>query len=105
MFYSHNCIIDMKTANIQKDANNDLCVTCKNFPSCMYVKSGSRPIRNCEEFEVHEFRPVIESANPIESDLESEELVYYGLCTNCGNRITCMNSSPDRIIWHCEEYV
>ena len=105
MFYSHNCINDMMTANIQKDAYNDLCVTCKNFPSCMYVNSGTRPIRYCEEFDVHAFRPVIESANPSESHIESEELVYYGLCKNCGNRITCMNSSPDRIIWHCEEYV
>ena len=95
----------MTTANIQKDDYNDLCVTCKHFSSCMSVNSGTRPIRYCEEFEVYAFRPVKETANPNESQMESEELVFYGLCKNCGNRLTCMNASPDRIIWHCEEYV
>jgi len=89
----------------QKETFKDLCITCKNFSTCMYVKSGIRPIHHCEEFENYAFRPVEPSANPSQSSTKEEKLVFYGLCKNCGNRMTCMNASPDRIIWHCEEYV
>ena len=89
----------------QKETFKDLCVTCKNYSACMYVKSGTRPIHHCEEFENYAFRPVKESSNPVKSDTKEEKLVFYGLCKNCGNRMTCMNASPERIIWHCEEYV
>jgi hypothetical protein len=92
-------------ASNQKEAYNDLCVTCKNFSSCLYVKNGTRPVHYCEEFEVYAFRPVKESSNPVKSNKKEEKLVFYGLCKNCGNRMTCMMASPDRIIWHCEEYV
>lgn len=95
----------MDEDNIQRDDYNDLCVTCKNFSSCMYIKNGTRPIHHCEEFENYTFRPVKESSNLIQSNTKEEKLVFYGLCKNCGNRMTCMNASPDRIIWHCEEYV
>ena len=88
-----------------RDTFDDLCVTCKNFSSCMYVKSGIRPTHYCEEFENYAFRPVMKSTNPIKSKKKEEKLIFYGLCKNCGNRMTCMNASPDRIIWHCEEYV
>ena len=92
-------------ASNQKEAYNDLCVTCKNFSSCLYVKTGARPVHYCEEFEVYAFRPVKQSTNPVKSNKKEEKLVFYGLCKNCGNRMTCMMASPDRIIWHCEEYV
>ena len=97
----------MSEKNNQKDAYNDLCVTCKNFSSCLYVKNGSRPVHYCEEFEVYAYRPVMESTYPIKlpANKKEEKLVFYGLCKNCGNRMTCMMASPDRIIWHCEEYV
>ena len=84
---------------------NDLCSTCKNYSICMYVRSGNRPVQYCEEFENQVLRPVEESPNPNPSVTKEEKLVFYGLCKNCGNRMTCMNASPERIIWHCEEYV
>jgi len=89
----------------QQEAFNDLCVTCKNFSSCIYIKDGIRPVHHCEEFENYAFRPEKESSNPANSATKTEKIVYYGLCKNCGNRMTCMMASPDRIIWHCEEYV
>ena len=90
-----------------KDRYNDLCLTCRNYESCMYVKAGTRPVYHCEEFENYPFRPVNENSDPIKTarQKKEEKLVFYGLCKNCGNRMTCMNASPDRIIWHCEEYV
>ncbi len=95
----------MDKETIRQDEYTDLCVTCKNYSSCMYVKNGKRPIHHCEEFEVYEFRPAKEHRDPVQTKKKKEELIYYGLCKNCGNRFTCMNASPDRIIWHCEEYV
>lgn len=89
----------------QQEIYNDLCVTCKNFSSCIYVKNGSRPVYHCEEFEVHPYRPARENSNTVQPEKKVEKLVFYGLCKNCGNRMTCMMASPDRIIWHCEEYV
>jgi hypothetical protein len=91
----------------QKDAYNDLCVTCKNFSSCIYVKNGNRPVHYCEEFEVYTYSPATEITSPVSLKVKKKEekLIFYGLCKNCGNRMTCMMASPDRIIWHCEEYV
>jgi hypothetical protein len=84
---------------------NDLCVTCKNFSTCMYAESANRPVHFCEEFEVYSYRPANENPNPDPPEMKEEKIVFYGLCKNCGNRMTCMMASPDRIIWHCEEYV
>jgi len=95
----------MTKANMQTKDYHDLCVTCRHFSTCMYVNSGTRPVHYCEEFEVYAFRPLVENSNPTESNVENEEPVFFGLCKNCGNRLTCMNASPDRIIWHCEEYI
>ena len=95
----------MKDNSYQNEDFNDLCVTCKNYSTCLYIKNASRPIHYCEEFENYAFRPVKESSNPVKSDTKEEKLVFHGLCKNCGNRMTCMNASPERIIWHCEEYV
>jgi hypothetical protein len=89
----------------QNEAYNDLCVTCKYFSSCISVRNGTRPVYYCEEFEAYTYRPVKESTTPAQADKKEEKLVFNGLCKNCGNRMTCMMASPDRIIWHCEEYV
>jgi hypothetical protein len=105
MSFSINRIKDMDEFTLPNDAYDDLCVTCKNYDSCIFVKNGKRPVHRCEEFEIHELRPVKESGNPGNPENRDEGPVFYGLCKNCGNRLTCMNASPDRIIWHCEEYV
>ncbi len=84
---------------------NDLCDTCKNLSTCVYIKTGKRPVLYCEEFEIHEVRKVQDVPPLIDPKTEEEHPVFTGLCKNCDNRRTCMNAKPDRVIWHCEEYV
>lgn len=84
---------------------NDLCDTCKNLSTCVYIKNGKRPVLYCEEFEIHDVQHVREYPNLIDSNTEEEYPGFIGLCKNCDNRSTCMNAKPDRVIWHCEEYV
>lgn len=84
---------------------NDLCDSCKNVSTCVYIKNGKRPVFYCEEFEIHEVQQVQDDTSRIDSDTEAEYPVFAGLCKNCENRKTCMNAKPDRVIWHCEEYV
>ena len=86
---------------------HDLCITCRYYDSCMYVKSGTRPVYHCEEFEERPVRAAGEKAHPgtPPGKVQKEVPVFQGLCKNCGNRMNCMNANPERIIWHCEEYV
>ena len=91
--------------NSQKRKYNDLCDTCKNLSTCVYIKNGKRPVLYCEEFEIYDSGPIPEPPVPTDSITEEEHPVFVGLCKNCGNRFTCMNAKPDRVIWHCEEYV
>ncbi len=84
---------------------NDLCVTCKNSSSCMYVKHGKRPVYRCEEFEVYSYRPVNRNNAEPKQEVMEDNPSFTGICKNCGNRKTCMNAKPDRVIWHCEDYV
>lgn len=92
------------TEKTEREDYKDLCMTCKNFSSCMYVKNGNRPVLHCKEFEVYFFRPVIENTPHVEPVVREENQTYPGICKNCGNRGTCINSKPDIIIWHCEDY-
>ncbi|KPL08869.1 MAG: hypothetical protein AMS26_23680 [Bacteroides sp. SM23_62] len=96
---------DMFDKNTKGEESKDLCVTCRYHSSCIYIRNGEGPVHFCEEFEVHPYRHIIGCSNPVESKEIEENPVYGGLCKNCDNRKTCMNASPDRIIWHCEEYV
>jgi hypothetical protein len=84
---------------------NDLCESCKNLSTCVYIQNGKRPVLYCEEFELYEVIEVQEKPPATEQKTEEEQNVFTGLCKNCDNRHTCMNARPDRIIWHCEEYV
>lgn len=83
----------------------DLCVTCKNKSSCMYIKSGNRPVQRCEEFEVYSYRPVRKRKPRVKQKVKEENPVFAGICRNCANHGTCMNARPERVIWHCEEYL
>ncbi len=101
-------IVPMNKYSYQQGQCHDLCSTCRNFSTCMYVRTGNRPVHHCEEYEeyVEPFTEPAEQDPPNASPVRKKEtLVFYGLCKNCGNRMTCMNARPDRIIWHCEEYV
>ena len=87
-----------------KEESMSLCVTCKYQSSCMYINNADGPILHCEEFDVHPYRHIIGCSESVETEIKQDNPVFGGLCKNCGNRKTCMNAGPDRIIWHCEEY-
>jgi hypothetical protein len=100
-----NFIVEMADKSNEKEKALDLCSTCRHRSSCIYILNGRGPVQYCEEFEIDPTQPMAGFSEPVQPNPEEEEPVYGGICKNCGNRKTCMNASPDRIIWHCEEYV
>ena len=106
----------MKNKMNQPDHFNSLCMTCKNKSSCIFIENGNRPVQHCEEFEVYAYRIIIKGTPPLEQKVmvdkshfrrkgKEDKPSLSGICKNCDNRKTCMNAKPERIIWHCEEYV
>jgi hypothetical protein len=95
----------MSDKHIEAEESRDLCLTCKYQSSCVYLKNREGPILYCEEFEIQPYPEGNQASKPAESKPGEEHPVYGGLCKNCGHLETCMNASPDRIIWHCEEYI
>ena len=95
----------MKGKLDRTDHFNDLCTTYKNKYTCMYIKNEHRPIQRCEEFEVHCYRPVFQNRPALKQKVAKDKPSFSGICKNCDNRKTCMNAKPDRVIWHCEEYI
>ena len=88
-----------------------LCCTCRNASNCMYLRSSSRPVLNCEEFEEFPAQPAkkptevtmsMQSDNP--GNTPPEKSKYFGLCANCKHRKTCTFPKPAGGVWHCEEY-
>jgi len=71
----------------------------------MYIKNGNLPAQWCEEFEVYSYLPGIQNALKFKRKVKEDKPSFHGICKNCDNRKTCMNAKPERIIWHCEEYV
>lgn len=88
--------------------NLDLCSTCRHASDCTYRIKSDRYIYYCEEFEIAPAVPrnvqtVVcdqEKVNQQESDSSLK-----GLCVNCENRKTCMNTKQEGGVWHCEEYL
>jgi hypothetical protein len=88
-----------------------LCGTCRNASTCMYLRSASKPILQCEEYE--EFPPQ-PGNKPMEATMSmnknnsannpQEKSKYFGLCANCKHRETCTFPKPAGGVWHCEEY-
>lgn len=95
----------MKDTSTNKNRLEGICLTCKNNSSCIYIKNGKGPVQYCEEFEVYSYRPVIENIPIFRRTPKEEKPALKGICKNCDNRKDCMNAKPERIIWHCEEYV
>jgi hypothetical protein len=83
----------------------DLCASCRYHATCIYITHGEGPVLHCEEFEVQANPHSIGCSEPVPQRAKEDNPVFGGLCKNCDNRKTCMNASPERIIWHCEEYI
>ena len=80
---------------------------------CVSKKTRQGPVWFCEEFD--DYVPVKEQEvheagfQPTQSRvgfgiMENDSLQFKGLCINCENGITCINSKTEGGIWHCEEY-
>jgi len=106
----------MKNKSNQSDSLSGLCVTCKNKTFCIFIEKGNRPVQQCEEFEVYSYRTIIPDTPPSEEEMiedysrsmrkvKEDKPALEGICKNCDNRKTCVNANPERIIWHCEEFV
>ncbi len=81
----------------------DLCTTCNNKSSCMYRKTRNQPVFFCEQFDP--FIPVSEAAgNGNQVPAANHTNGHLGLCSNCEHQSTCMMSTTEGGIWHCEEY-
>jgi len=83
----------------------DICTTCIHVDGCMNAVPERRPIYFCEEFDDYTPRPEtrdlrVEVAVP-KTENPGE---HTGICMNCDHRETCMSSSIEGGIWHCEEY-
>ncbi len=81
-----------------------LCSTCRHSSTCIFTGDTTRPVSECNEFEVIE----IPDPNPTEEIKEPINAIpdrrYQGLCMNCENRSSCMFASTEGGVWHCEEY-
>ena len=97
---------------VQIQANQGLCGTCNNAPSCFFLASRG-PALFCELFD--NFVPPAARTGGAEiapstvsslGDMSAEEAAstYTGLCMNCENRRTCRHPKPAGGVWHCEEY-
>jgi len=100
----------------QSTQNLGICVNCNNRSECLSYQNSlrsGRPIWNCEEFDDSVPAMKSDSVNRKKKNVLNEPDDCndkipgrtMGLCTNCGNRKTCMLPSPTGGIWHCEEYI
>jgi len=87
-----------------------LCSTCKHSPTCTFPRAPQRLAFYCEEFEIESVpagkiagaeKPQL-MASSVTATEESASLI--GLCSDCGNRQTCVFPKPEGGVWHCEEY-
>lgn len=87
-----------------------LCSTCKNCSDCTFPRDAHKPVFYCEQFEIERPSPIRTArkkrAELAESDaVEAEEATsFFGLCSDCECRNTCVFPRPEGGVWHCEEY-
>ena len=88
-----------------------LCTTCKNAPTCTFIRNQDVPIVQCEEFECETApkKEFVEKDCPPKIILskidKKDEGKYKGLCSDCENRKECTFPKQEGGVWHCEEYI
>jgi hypothetical protein len=68
-----------------------LCTTCAHATHCVYLKSSSKAIIQCELFELDGTLKSPTSAN--------------GLCKTCDNASRCNLPGRAEGVWHCNEFI
>jgi hypothetical protein len=93
-----------RLAKEREQTRPDLCVTCNNSATCMYLKNKKSPIYECEEFDGYAVPPT-ESMPFLSPKVEKAgNAEFKGLCVNCESRETCTFPKSEGGIWHCEDY-
>jgi len=105
------CAMRKISEDPERILNGGLCSTCRNAPTCMYLRNSSKPVLQCEEYEEFPSEPgkkPMEAKKPISKNNPGgnpkEKPKYFGLCANCKHRETCTFPKPQGGVWHCEEY-
>ncbi len=91
----------------QKDgekSSGGLCSTCRYAKTCIFTGNSTRPVYECNEYEVAEAPERIRTREGKESIDRLSDKQYQGLCMNCENRSSCIYASTEGGVWHCEEY-
>ncbi len=64
-----------------------LCSNCAYAPVCVYFKTATRPVIQCEMFE------------------QGAPKAAAGLCKTCDNAMTCKLPARAQGAWHCDEFI
>ena len=103
-----------KSAEVsQKHPPAGLCATCERAAQCIYLRSSTRAIHECEEFALPEADRSACTADRSQS-LPAAQLPpaaensagksLLGLCVNCNHLEQCTYLRPEGGVWSCEEY-
>jgi hypothetical protein len=98
-----------KTEAVKRKSLGGLCTTCRHAQTCTYPVHTLTPVIHCEDFEVvrtisTHLRGEREKSKGTETQDDSHDESFLGLCTNCRNRHSCIYAKTEGGVWHCEEY-
>lgn len=69
-----------------------LCINCENINTCIYFKTATRKIIQCELF-------------VLDKDQCAETTPLNGLCKTCDHSATCTLPGRKSNVWRCSEYL
>ncbi len=89
-----------------------ICSSCGYAGNCMFLQFAKEPVLECEEFEIETPFRKKEAYSAAKSvhlakttqSLEGDGEKHQGLCVDCESRSTCVLSTCEGGVWHCEEY-
>jgi len=89
-----------------------LCASCANWQNCALLANTTKPIHQCEEFELSRdvTQPDISLLNTLVPDKKEEKKekatkkCLKGLCASCASSENCTLTNKETGVWFCEEY-
>ena len=88
-----------------------LCMSCRNAPTCTFLRDPKTPVLQCDEFHGFESPSRRSKNSPRKRIMDFKSNPgkkgpgsYKGLCSICEGRETCTYPKPEGGVWHCEEY-
>ncbi len=87
-------------------ATEGVCAACRYGSECIFEAAASRPILQCEQFELALPIPPVRAKSTETRSLTAElpRNGHLGLCMNCEFRDACIYPRPEGGVWRCEEY-